>query len=137
MRSKWFASLVIVLLFVSIALSGCGTNDSAQAQPTGGGASNSAQAQPASASPIVLPTAPPMPTTPTPPPAPNQAAPAAGVPLLTADFGPAANLAQWTIVDTADALPGPSIWRIHDGRLSPVSDAGDLPSQYGTALVTG
>jgi hypothetical protein len=131
------------LLLSGVVLSGCGTNDSAQAQPTGGGVIDSAQAQPASASPIVLPTAPPMPTsppvpaTPTPPAAPAQAAPAGGVPALTADFGPGASLAQWTVIDTADALPGPSIWQIHDGRLSPISDANDLPGQYGTALITG
>ncbi len=41
------------------------------------------------------------------------------------------------MIDTASALPGPSIWRIRDGLLSPISDAGDLPSMYGTALVAG
>ncbi|MFL5801746.1 MAG: hypothetical protein ACJ8CR_08385 [Roseiflexaceae bacterium] len=129
MCSRWYASLIVALLLGSIALTGCGINESAQAEPPHGGA-------------IVLPTAPPMPTspplpsTPTAPPAPAQAAPA-GAAVLTADFGSTANLAQWTVVDIADALPGPSIWQIHDGHLSPISDAGDIPSQYGTALITG
>src|SRR5258706_5592459 len=142
MRAILYVSLVVALLLGSIALTGCGTNDSAQAQPALGGASIPAQPQPPLASPIVPPTPPPMPTAPpvastaTPPPAPVQAAPA-GAALLTADFGPTASLAQWTVQDTIDALPGPSIWQIQDGRLSPMSDAGGVPGQYGTALVSG
>jgi hypothetical protein len=127
---------MIVLLLSSIVLIGCGVRDSAAARPPGAPA-------PTSSGEIILPTAPPMPTsappppTPSAPPPPAQAAPAGTTSLLNADFGPGASLAQWQVIDTANALPGPSIWRIRDGLLSPISDAGDLPSMYGTALVSG
>ena len=125
----WLFALTATLLG-ALALSGCGTNPPAQAEPAPGG--------------IVLPTPPPMPTnppqppTPTPPPAPvAAAAPTAGNTLLAADFGPSTDLKQWVVVDAADALPGPSVWKVQDGRLIPYSDAQDLPSMYSTALLTG
>jgi hypothetical protein len=136
MRVPLSPSVMIVLLLSSIVLIGCGVRDSAVARPPGAPAPTSSEV-------IILPTAPPMPTsalpppTPTVPPPPAQAAPAGAASLLNADFGPGASLAQWQVIDTASALPGPSIWRLRDGRLSPISDAGDLPSMYGTALVSG
>jgi hypothetical protein len=40
-------------------------------------------------------------------------------------------------MDAADALTGPSVWKVQNGRLSPVTDAQDLQSQYGSALLIG
>jgi hypothetical protein len=57
--------------------------------------------------------------------------------LLSADFGPATDLTQWTVRDAADALPGPSVWQTQQGRLIPVSNADTLPAMYASALVTG
>jgi glycosyl hydrolase family 59 (putative galactocerebrosidase) len=129
MRLRFWLFPLFALLS-TVALAGCGANPPAQAQPaTQGG--------------VVLPTPPPMPTsqpqppTPTPPPAPAAVAPAAGTTLLAADFGSTTDLKQWTVIDAADALPGPSVWKLQDGRLIPYSDAQDLPSMYSTALVTG
>lgn len=121
----------LIALLGAVALAGCGANPPAQAEP-------------ASQTGIVLPTPPPMPTsppqppTPTPPPAPAaQAAPASGATLLAADFASPAEVGKWTVIDAADALPGPSVWKVQNGRLVPYSDAQDLPSMYTTALVGG
>jgi hypothetical protein len=84
-----------------------------------------------------MPTSLPQPPTPTVPPAPAAApAPAAGAALLADDFA-SIDVAKWTVIDAADALPGPSVWKVRDGRLVPYSDAQDLPSMYTTALVGG
>jgi hypothetical protein len=130
-RSRLCAfTLLTVLLSSALALSGCGTNPPAQAEPA-----------PSS---IVLPTPPPMPTsppripTPTPPPAPAAPAPAgAGATLLADDFDTATDLRAWTVIDGADPIPGPSVWRIQNGHLLQVSDANDAPGLYPTALVSG
>src|SRR5262245_4023740 len=120
----------LIALVGALALASCGANPAAQAEP-------------APPSGIVLPTPPPMPTsppqppTPTAPPAPAAApAPAAGATLLADDFA-SADLGRWAVIDAADALPGPSVWKVRDGRLVPYSDAQDLPSMYTTALVGG
>jgi hypothetical protein len=113
-----------------LALAGCGANPPAQAEP-------------AAQSGIVLPTAPPMPTdrpqppTPTPPPAPAAAVAPASALLLADDFAPGSNIQNWSVIDAAYALPGPSVWKLQNGRLIPYSDAQDLPAMYSTALVTG
>jgi hypothetical protein len=83
-----------------------------------------------------MPTSPPQPPTPTPPPAPAAAQPAAGAPLLAADFA-SADLGRFKVVDAGIALPGPSVWTVKGGHLIPYSDAQDLPSMYTTALVAG
>ena len=77
--------------------------------------------------------------TPTPPPAPAPAprAPTATT-LLSADFGPATDLRTWTVVDSADVMPGPSIWKVQNGHLLPGQRRqGRCPGMYPTALVTG
>jgi hypothetical protein len=123
----WLYALIVLL--GALALGACGANPAAQAEPAPPGG-------------IVLPTPPQLPTslpqppTPTVPPAPDAARPAAGTPLLAADFS-SADLGRWTVIDAADALPGPSVWKVQDGRLIPYSDAQDLPSMYTTALVGG
>lgn len=116
------------LMLASGIIASCGTNPSAQAEQT-------------HASNIVLPTPPPMPTslpvtpTPTPPPAPTQPIAVASAKLFSSAFDPGASLSGWTVIDMADALPGPSIWEIHDGYLTPASDASGVGGQYGTALI--
>ena len=123
----WLYALITLL--GALALTGCGANPTAQAEPAPQGG-------------IVLPTPPPMPTslpqppTPTPPPAPAAVVPSAGATLLTADFT-SLDLSRWTVIDAADALPGPSVWKVQNGHLIPYSDAQDLPSLYSTALVGG
>ena len=129
MRSRFWICALVVLLLGALGLGGCGANPAAQAQP-------------GPQSGIVLPTPPPMPTsppqppTPTVPPAPAAAQPASTTALLSADFA-SADLGRWSVIDAADALTGPSVWKVRDGRLIPYSDAQDLPSSYTTALVTG
>ena len=120
----------LIALLGAVALGGCGANPTAQAEPAPQGG-------------VVLPTPPPMPTsppqppTPTAPPAPAAAQPAATTPLLAADFASDADLGRWSVIDAGIALPGPSVWKVRDGRLIPYSDAQDLPSFYTTALVGG
>jgi hypothetical protein len=120
--------LLTMLLSSALALSGCGANAPAQAEPAPGG--------------LILPTPPPMPTsppripTPTAPPAPAPRAPT-GATLLAADFDTDTDLRAWTVIDGADPIPGPSIWRIQNGHLLQVSDANDAPGLYPTALVSG
>ena len=127
-RQLWLYSLIALL--GAVVLAGCGANPTVQAEPAPPGG-------------IVLPTPPPMPTfppqppTPTPPPAPAARQPAAAAPLLAADFSSGTDLGKWSVIDAADALPGPSVWKVQDGRLIPYSDAQDLPSLYTTALVSG
>jgi hypothetical protein len=127
-RQLWLYSLIALL--GAVALAGCGANPTVQAEPAPPGG-------------IVLPTPPPMPTTlpqpptPTPPPAPAAVQPAGGAPLLAADFASTTDLGKWSVIDAADALPGPSVWKVANGRLIPYSDAQDLPSLYTTALVAG
>jgi pectate lyase len=124
----WLYALIALL--GALALTGCGANPAAQAEPApqGGG--------------IVLPTPPPLPTslpqppTPTAPPAPAAVVPSASATLLSADFT-SLDLSRWTVIDAADALPGPSVWKVQNGHLIPYSDAQDLPSLYSTALVGG
>ncbi len=131
MRSRLCAfALLTMLLSSALALGGCGTNPPAQAEPAPGG--------------IVLPTPPPMPTsppripTPTAPPAPAPALRApTGATLLTADFDTDTDLRAWTVIDGADPIPGPSIWKVQYGHLLQVSDANDAPGLYPTALVSG
>ncbi|HEX5690191.1 MAG TPA: hypothetical protein VFX76_09325, partial [Roseiflexaceae bacterium] len=125
------ASIIPLLgLLASLVLAGCGANPPAQAESAAQGG-------------IVLPTPPPMPTsppvqpTPTSPPAPAAAISPASAPLFAADFAPGSNIQQWSVIDAADALPGPSVWKVQNGRLIPYSDAQDLPSMYSSALVTG
>lgn len=129
MRSRFWLYALLALLG-ALALASCGANPPAQAEPAPPGG-------------IVLPTPPPMPTslpqppTPTPPPAPAAApVPAAGTTLLAADFA-SPDLGKWHVIDAGVALPGPSVWKVHNGRLIPYSDAQDLPSMYTTALVGG
>ena len=123
----WLYALIALL--GALALTGCGANPAAQAEP-------------APPSGIVLPTPPPMPTslpeppTPTAPPAPAAVVPSGGATLLSADFT-SSDLGRWTVIDAAIALPGPSVWKVQNGRLIPYSDAQDLPSLYTTALVSG
>jgi hypothetical protein len=121
----------LLIALLALALAGCGANPAVQAEP-------------APQTGMVLPTPPPMPTfppqppTPTPPPAPQAApAPQAGATLLAADFAGGIDLGHWSIIDAADALPGPSVWKVANGHLIPYSDAQDLPSLYTTALVGG
>ena len=104
------------------------------------GANPPAQAESAAQTGVVLPTPPPMPTarpqppTPTLPPAPVASA---GTALFADDFAPGSSLQKWSVIDAAYALPGPSVWKLQNGRLVPYSDAQDLPAMYATALVTG
>src|SRR5262245_40831872 len=129
MRSRLLIFPLLALVG-ALALAGCGANPPAQAEP-------------APPSGIVLPTPPPMPTdpprppTPTPLPAPTGAAAPAAAPLLSASFDQPTDLRGWTVLDAADALPGPTVWAVSNGRLSPVSDAQDSLGLYGSALVTG
>ncbi|HET9224536.1 MAG TPA: hypothetical protein VFO07_18630, partial [Roseiflexaceae bacterium] len=120
---------VLIVLLGALALGACGANPAAQAEPAPPGS-------------IVLPTPRPMPTSvpqpppPTVPPAPAAPRHAAGAPLLAADFA-SADLGRWKVIDAGINLPGPSVWKVQDGRLIPYSDAQDLPSMYTTALVGG
>jgi hypothetical protein len=131
MRSR-FCYLILAALFGALVLAGCGVNPAAQAEPAPAPA-----AAPILHTPPPMPTSPPRPPTPTPPPPPAARAPAAAATLLSADFGPATDLTQWTVRDAADALPGPSIWQTLNGHLVPASDANTLPALYASALVTG
>ena len=130
MRSRFWICALVVLLLGALALGGCGANPAAQAQPA-------PQAGIVLPTPPPMPTSPPQPPTPTIPPAPAAAQPAASATLLSADFSSDADLGRWSVIDAADALPGPSVWKVRDGRLIPYSDAQDLPALYTTALVTG
>jgi hypothetical protein len=129
MRSPFRTCALVALLLGALGLGACGANPAVQAEPAPPGG-------------VVLPTPPPMPATtplpPTqaPPAAPAAVAPAAGDALAAADFA-ATDLGRWSVMDAADALIGPSVWKAQNGRLSPVTDAQDLPSQYGSALLTG
>src|SRR5262245_50690388 len=118
----WIYSLLA--LAGALALANCGANPPAQAAPAG-------QAGIVLPPPPPMPTSPPLPPTPTPPPAPAAAAPAAGATLLATDFS-SADLGKWTVIDAGVALPGPSVWKVQNGRLIPYSDAQDLPSMYTT-----
>jgi hypothetical protein len=129
MRSQFRTCALVALLLGALGLGACGANPTVQAEPAPPGG-------------VVLPTPPPMPTsppqppTPTAPPAPAAAQPSADAPLLAADFA-SPDLGRWTVIDAGIALPGPSVWKVQDGRLIPYSDAQDLPSMYTTALVGG
>lgn len=132
--------LVVIVLFSTILI-GCGIQGTST--NPGNTPNTAATAPQATSEPIMLPTAPPMPTsqpiqpTPTPPPAPSGLAPASGVTLFEADFSSAVSLAEWQVVDTVSPLDGPSIWRILNGTISPLSDSSGIPNIYGSALITG
>jgi hypothetical protein len=57
--------------------------------------------------------------------------------LATSDFSDPAVLSSWTVIDSYDVKPTPSIWEIRDGFLHQVSDGDGLPTAFGTVAVTG
>ena len=130
MRSRFWICALVALLFGALGLAACGANPTAQDEPAPPGG-------------VVLPTPPPLPVTtplpptPAPPAAPAAVAPAGGNTLAAADFASDADIGRWSVMDAADALTGPSVWKVQNGRLSPLTDAQDLQSQYGSALIIG
>jgi hypothetical protein len=129
MRSRFWICALVALLLGGLALSSCGTNPAAQAEPA-------SQVGIVLPTPAPMPTSPPQPPTPTVPPAPIAQPAAANAPLLAADFA-SSDLGRYSVIDAGIALPGPSVWKVQDGRLIPYSDAQDLPSMYTSALVAG
>lgn len=147
MHASYKISSMFLSLLVGLSISACGSNASVSRpvseSPATTVAVNSSSQDPVPTAVTSFDIATPIPNTSEPaeptaaiPTAPRDAQRANGV-LFESGFGPEAELARWTVTDTATGLSGPSVWRITNGVMEPYSDAGDLPGSYGSALTIG